>query len=237
MPQSISETPWKRLKSVRDSLERACERAGREPGEVRLVAVSKYQPASAIAALAAAGQRLFGENYVQEAAQKQDELQNQELDWHFIGKLQSNKAKYAVGRFSLIHTVDKSKLARTLHKEATKHGVVQPVLLQVNIGCEPQKAGVSLEELEPLAAQAASLDGLDVQGLMCMPPLCQDGDEARPYFRRLAELRETLRQRLGLALPHLSMGMSADFTQAIEEGATLVRVGTALFGQRPCQRP
>ncbi len=236
MPQSFTETPWKRLESVRDSLEKACERAGRAPGDVQLVAVSKYQPAAAIAALVQAGQRLFGENYVQEALHKQEELQDQALDWHFIGKLQSNKARHAVGRFSLIHTVDKEKLARTLHKEAAKLGVIQPVLLQVNIGCEPQKAGVSLEALESLAAEAASLDGLDVQGLMCMPPLCQDGEEARPFFRRLAELREGLQQSLGLALPHLSMGMSADFAQAIEEGATLVRVGTALFGQRPCQR-
>lgn len=237
MPPSIAETPRNRLENILNSLQAACARADRDPADVQLVAVSKYQPAEAIAALASAGQRCFGENYVQEAAGKQKELQDQALEWHFIGKLQSNKARFAVGRFSLVHTVDKTKLARTLHKEARKYGVIQPVLVQVNIGCEPQKAGVELQELESLVAETAALDGLDLQGLMCMPPFCRDAEEARPYFRKLAALREELRQRQGLSLPHLSMGMSADFVQAIEEGATLIRVGTALFGQRPCFRP
>lgn len=236
MPPDNQRTPRNRLESVLHAMTEACLRSGRDVEAVRLMAVSKYQSAEAVSALADAGQRLFGENYVQEALAKQEELQNKDLEWHFIGKLQSNKAKYVVGRFSLIHTLDKIKLARTLHKEATKIGVVQPVLVQVNIGGEAQKSGVALEELDDLAASAAALDGLDLQGLMCMPPLCQDSEEARPYFRRLFELREGLRRRLDLALPHLSMGMSADFVQAIEEGATLVRVGTALFGARVCPR-
>jgi len=237
MPPDNSENYRNRLESVLSSLAAACERSGRDVAEVRLVAVSKYQPVEAVAALADAGQRLFGENYVQDALPKLEALENRGLEWHFIGKLQSNKAKFAAGRFSLIHTVDKLKLARTLHKEAKKNGVIQPVLLQVNIGCEPQKAGVPPEELETLAAEAVALEGLDVQGLMCMPPVCREAEEARPHFRRLAQLREELRQRLGLELPHLSMGMSADYVQAIEEGASLVRVGTALFGARPCARP
>lgn len=237
MPSEISITPQNRLESVLSALDAACLRAGRDPASVTLVAVSKYQPVPAMEALVQAGQRVFGENYVQDALPKMEKLQNQDLEWHFIGKLQSNKAKHAVGRFALIHTVDKIKLARTLHKEAKKNGIIQPVLIQVNIGCEPQKSGVALEELESLAREFTQLDGVDLQGLMCMPPACRDAEETRPYFRKLSELREGLRQRLGLALPHLSMGMSADYVQAIEEGASLVRVGTALFGARPCAHP
>lgn len=233
MPRNEASTPHQRLSDVLSAMEAACRRSHRNPEEVALVAVSKYQPPEAVATLAAAGQHTFGENYVQEALDKIDSLSDQQLAWHFIGNLQSNKAKFVPGHFAMVHTLDKLKLAQALHKSAQKAGVVQAVLVQVNIGNEPQKSGVAIEELENLVAQTAALDAIDVQGLMCMPPVCQTAEDARPYFRHLYALRETLRSRLGLALPHLSMGMSSDFEVAIEEGATLVRVGTALFGPRP----
>lgn len=226
-----------RLASVLEAVAAAAARVGRSTAEITLVAVSKHQPAAAVASLADAGQVHFGENYVQEALAKQDELSQRPLQWHFIGRLQSNKAKHACGRFSLIHTVDSLKLAQTLHKQACIVGVVQSILLQVNIGCEEQKAGIALEELEKLALGCLACSGLRLQGLMCMPPLCADPEDVRPYFLQLRRLREKLEQRLGMVLPHLSMGMSADFEQAVEEGATLIRVGTALFGPRmPRQR-
>jgi PLP dependent protein len=221
-----------RLASVLDAVAAAAARVGRPAHEITLVAVSKHQPASAVATLADVGQVHFGENYVQEALAKQEELSRRPLQWHFIGRLQSNKAKHACGRFSLIHTVDSLKLAQTLHKFAHNVGVVQSILLQVNIGCEEQKAGIAFEELEKLALGCLACSGLRLQGLMCMPPLCTDPEDVRPYFKQLRQLRDSLEQRLGMALPHLSMGMSADFEQAVEEGATLIRVGTALFGPR-----
>ncbi len=233
MSVATAKSPGELLQSVLSSMQDACVRSGRSMDEITLVAVSKYKPIEHIASFVSAGQHVFGENYVQEALAKQEAFAGKDVSWHFIGTLQSNKAKYVVGKFSLIHTVDKLKLAHMLHKEADKAGIVQPVLLQVNVGCEPQKSGAAIEELETLAAEAAQLQGLDVQGLMCMPPFCQDAEESRPYFRQLYELRERLRSHTGLALPHLSMGMSADYPLAIEEGATLIRVGTALFGPRP----
>ncbi len=225
-----------RLSRIKAEIVAAAERSGRSPEDVTLVAVSKYQPVTAIAALYDAGQAHFGENYVQEAQTKQEELRDRDIHWHFIGKLQTNKVKFACGQYSLIHTVDSLKLAQTLHLKAEKLGVVQSILLQVNIGSEDQKAGIAEGELEELARQCIACTGLRLQGLMCMPPFCDDPEEVRPFFRRMRELRDTLEQRLGQGLEHLSMGMSADFSQAVEEGATLVRVGTALFGPRPVRR-
>ncbi len=225
-----------RRSHVLEAVAAAALRVGRSPDEVTLVAVSKFQPAAAVAALADAGQIDFGENYVQESLAKQEELVDRALHWHFIGRLQSNKARHACGRFSLVHTVDSLKLAHALHHQAHNVGFVQSILLQVNIGCEEQKAGIAHEELETLALECVACPGLELQGLMCMPPLCADPEEVRPYFRRMRLLREMLEQRLGFALPHLSMGMSADYEQAVEEGATLIRVGTALFGPRPTRQ-
>ena len=236
MPPTLSETQAREnLQQVQAAMAEACRLSGRALSEVTLVAVSKHQPPAAVAALAAAGQRLFGENYVQEGLAKQEALAllpGAPLVWHYIGRLQSNKCKYVAGRFDLIHTVDSLKLAHELHKQARKVGIRQPVLVQVNIGCEPQKAGVACESLEQLAEDVARCEAMDLPGLMCMPPWDLEAEATRPYFSNTRELRDRLRERLGLPLPHLSMGMSADFPQAIQEGATLIRVGTALFGAR-----
>lgn len=227
-------TLGERLEEVRERLAAAARRSGREPQEVRLVAVSKFHPASAVAAAAACGQRLFGENYVREALAKQAELSDTNLRWHCIGHIQSNKAGDAAGRFALIHSVDSLKLARALSRRLAPDAV-QDVLLQVNIGSEPQKGGVAPEDLFPLAEDVAALPGLRVRGLMCLPPFFDDGEAARPFFARLRALRDATQRRLDLEMPELSMGMSGDFEQAVEEGATLVRVGTKIFGPRPAR--
>jgi len=222
-----------RLARLREELAEAVERAGRKPGDVSLVAVSKYHPASDVRDLSLAGQVDFGENYVQEALAKQDELADLKLRWHFIGGLQSNKAKYVAGKFGLVHSVDSSKLAQALHKKATSLGLVQDILLQVNIAGEEQKSGITEEKLPRLAEEALAAKGLRLVGLMTMPPFFDEPERARPVFARLRELRDGLEERLGVSLPHLSMGMTGDFVPAVEEGATLVRIGTRIFGSRP----
>jgi len=228
----------KRLADVKRRMAAACVRAGRAPESVRLVAVSKFHPASDVAALAAAGQRDFGESYAQEALAKQDALVDQDILWHFIGGLQTKKARQVVGRFALIHSLDSEKLARELAKRAREERILQPVLIEVNMG-EEQKAGVEESDLISLAELAVSLKvqgcGLDLRGLMCLPPVFDDPEEARPAFAYLRELRDDLAGRLGVPLPELSMGMTGDFEAAIEEGATIVRVGTSIFGPRPAR--
>jgi len=222
-----------RLARLKEELAEAAERAGRKPEDVTLVAVSKYHPASDVRDLSLAGQVDFGENYVQEALGKQEELADLKLRWHFIGGLQSNKAKYVAGKFGLVHSVDSSKLAQALHKKATSLGLVQDILLQVNIAGEVQKSGITEEELPRLAEEAMAAEGLRLVGLMTMPPFFDEPERARPVFARLRELRDGLEARLGVRLPHLSMGMTGDFVPAVEEGATLVRIGTRIFGSRP----
>jgi pyridoxal phosphate enzyme (YggS family) len=207
------------LLQVREKMARACARAGRAESSVKLVAVSKSQPLEKLRAAAAAGQLAFGENYAQELRDKSAELPG--MEWHFLGALQTNKAKLVAGRAALIHTCDRLALAQEIAKRAPAG---QRVLLEVNVGREPQKAGVLPEDAPALLAQVRALPGLRCEGLMCIPPLEQD---PRPHFRALRELAARLQ------LPELSMGMSADYEIAIEEGATLVRVGTAIFGERP----
>ena len=221
-----------RLHAVRDRIASAARAAGRDPREVRLIAVSKFHPARAVAALAAAGQRDFGESYVQEACAKQDELAHLALRWHCVGHVQSNKAKHAAGRFQCIHGLDSLKLAQALQRHIPPSRR-QHVLIQVKLGDEDQKSGVRPEELFALADQVARMPELALEGLMCLPPFFDNGALARPYFALLRELCEHLRVRLGLALPELSMGMSGDFVEAVSEGATLVRIGTDIFGPRP----
>lgn len=231
-----------RYATVCRRLQEAVRKAGRDRDEVTLVAVSKYHPAEAVAAVAALGQRDFGENYVQEALQKQAALAGAGLRWHCIGHVQSKKAKDVAGRFTLIHTVDTLKLAQNLHKNMCRPEddgacvTPQDVLLQVNIGDEAQKSGVSGDDVARLAEGVMGLQGLRLCGLMCLPPFFDDGEAARPFFAALRRQRDDLENRLGITLPHLSMGMSGDFEQAVEEGATIVRVGTDIFGPRP-QRP
>ena len=209
------------LAHVRGTMAAACERAGRDPASVKLVAVGKTKPIEMLREARAAGQTIFGENYAQELHEKADALP--EAEWHFIGALQTNKVKIVVGHAALIHTCDRIGLAQELSKRAKAAGVTQRVLLEVNVGREPQKAGVLPEEAAALLDQVRALPALACEGLMCIPPA--EGD-ARRHFRSLRQLAE----RLGLR--ELSMGMTADYEAAIEEGATLVRVGTAIFGER-----
>ncbi len=220
-----------RWQKVLKQMAAAARRAGRDPDSVRLLAVSKLHPAHDIRALFEAGQPMFGENYVQEALSKMA-LLPREISWHLIGHLQTNKVKSVVGRFSLIHGVDSLKLARSLHGQAEAMDVIQDVLVQVNLAEEKQKSGILVSELPPLAEFLARGTSLRWRGLMLMPPFFDDPDRARPYFARLRELAESLRTEFGLALPELSMGMTGDFEAAIEEGATLVRIGTKIFGER-----
>jgi len=209
------------LGQVRGRIAAACARAGRDPGSVRLIAVSKTKPLELIREAVAAGQTRFAENYAQELREKADALPG--VEWHFVGALQTNKAKMVVGRAALIHTCDRLALAQELSKRAKAAGVTQRVLLEVNVGREPQKAGVVPEDAAALLEQVRALPSLSCEGLMCIPPA--EGDP-RGHFRSLRELGGTL------GLRELSMGMSADYESAIEEGATLVRVGTAIFGER-----
>lgn len=221
------------LSTIRAEIAGACARSGRDPDSVRLVAVSKTHPATAVAAAAAAGQQLFGESYVQEFLTKA-ELVAEPVTWHFIGHLQSNKARYLPGKVALIHSVDRLSLAEEIDRQWGKHGLRAEILVEVNLGGEASKSGVDEAELEPLLHRLAALPHLVVRGLMTLPPWLDDPEEVRPYFRHLCELA---RQVEALALPgvtmqELSMGMSHDFAVAIEEGATLVRIGTAIFGER-----
>lgn len=218
---------------VKEDLAEAAKAAGRKPENISLVAVSKLHPASDIRALVENGQVDFGENYVQEVLNKQEELADLSVNWHFIGGLQSNKAKFVAGNFALVHSVDSRKLAQALHKKASSLDVVQDILLQVNIAGETQKSGITVDSLPELADEVMEMKNVRLVGLMTMPPFFNDPERARPVFSRLRELRDALESQLGKRLPHLSMGMTGDFIPAVQEGATLVRIGTRIFGARP----
>jgi len=221
------------LASIQERISKAALRAGRDPAAIRLVAVSKTVSAESIQQAIAAGVTILGENYVQEARNKIARIGKQ-VEWHFIGHLQSNKAKYAVELFSMVHSVDRLSLAEELDQEANKQGKIVPVLIQVNISGEESKSGINPQGTLQLLDRIAGLQHLSVQGLMTMPPWFEDPENARPYFNALRKLREELANKKihGVSLQELSMGMSGDFEVAIEEGATLVRVGTAIFGPR-----
>jgi PLP dependent protein len=216
-----------RIEAVRSRILDACRRSGRSEEDVRLVAVSKTISADVVAEGIEAGLDILGENYIQEAQAKIEALGNR-ASWHFIGRLQSNKAKYAVRLFDLIHSVDTLKLAQEIDKRAGSLGKVQPVLIQVNISGESTKGGTATDEAGALIEQVRALKNLDPKGLMTMPPFFDQPDRARPFFSNLREIRD----QYAPDLPELSMGMSGDFEVAIEEGATMVRVGTAIFGAR-----
>ncbi len=222
-----------RAAQAKEDLAAAAKAAGRKPEDVTLVAVSKLHPGNDIRALAESGQLDFGENYVQEATAKLDELSDLKVNWHFIGGLQSNKAKFVAGNFGLVHSVDSRKLAQALHKKASSLGVVQDILIQTSLAGEAQKSGITADNLPALADEVMNMDGLRLVGLMTMPPFFGEPERARPIFSQLRELKETLEKQLGKKLPHLSMGMTGDFIPAVEEGATLVRIGTRIFGARP----
>jgi pyridoxal phosphate enzyme (YggS family) len=218
--------------AVRGRIEGACARVGRDPRGVRLVAVSKLFPPESVRELLAAGHRLFGESRVQEALAKISAV-GSGPEWHLIGSLQRNKARHAVGAFSLIHSVDSLPLAAEIDRRAAAAGLRQPVLVQLDLAGEATKSGVSEADLPALLDAVVALPGLDLRGLMTIPPPVADPEESRPYFGRLRDLRDQAAGRLRGELPELSMGMSDDFEVAVEEGATLVRVGRRIFGPRP----
>jgi len=222
------------IKKIHDDIRAAAQKSGRDASRVTLIAVSKRKPPEMIQQAIDAGHRDFGENYIQEAMEKIDILGRESAIWHFIGHLQSNKAKFAVKYFDLIHTVDTLKLAGEINRQAQKIGKIQKILLQVNIARETTKSGAEENDVMNIAKQACQFDNLHVSGLMCMPPFFDDPEDARIYFKRLKQISKDI-ETLNLpntAMTHLSMGMSNDFTVAVEEGATLVRVGTAIFGAR-----
>ena len=218
-----------RLATVRDRIAAACARARRAPDAVRLVLASKTNPPAAIRAAYAAGAREFGENYVQEAVAKRAALADlRDARWHLIGHLQSNKARAAVAAFDLIHTLDRARLAAAIARIRSAPPIA--MLIEVNLAGEPAKSGVAPERAEALLEAARGL--VEVRGLMAVPPAAANPESARGWFVRLRELRDRLKARSGLELAELSMGMTDDFEIAIEEGATIVRVGRAVFGER-----
>lgn len=219
-----------RIERVREAIAQAAQRAGRKETDVRLMAVTKFVPTERIALAADAGVTLVGENRAQEFREKLTFYKQRNLEAHFIGQLQTNKVKYICGNADLVQSVDRAELLRAISDRAGQLGVVQPILLQVNIGREPQKGGFPVESLDAYIAAAMETEHVSLRGLMCVPP-AGEPETARPYFREMRKLFE----RLQSAVPGanvLSMGMSHDYPIAIEEGATLVRVGTAIFGAR-----
>jgi pyridoxal phosphate enzyme (YggS family) len=224
------------LETVRQRIRAACERAGRNPDSVTLLAVSKTHPPETIKAAADCGQIFFGENKVQEARAKIP-LCPGKLRWHFIGHLQSNKCRDAVELFEMIQSVDSLSLAQEINKRAEQAAKRMPVLMEVNVAGEASKFGYQPERLLAELKEINALPRVEIHGLMTVPPWSPEAEESRPHFRRLRELKQRAEQVLGAPLPHLSMGMSGDFEIAIEEGATMVRVGTALFGPRAKARP
>jgi pyridoxal phosphate enzyme (YggS family) len=222
------------LADVRARIDRAAGRAGRDGAEVRLVAVSKTVPAERVRLAYAAGVRDFGENRVQEGVAKAAQLDLPDATWHLIGHLQTNKARPAAATFDLIHSVDSRRVAEALAREAGRLGLVRDVLLEVNLAGEESKFGYSAEAALAEAEGIAALPNLRLLGLMTVAPLVEDAEQVRPVFRAMRRLGDELRPRLGSPSPwHLSMGMTNDFEVAIEEGATIVRVGRAIFGERP----
>lgn len=219
-----------RWRDVRGRVDAACERAGRAPSDVTIIAVSKTHPAAAVREAAAAGATDFGENYAQELVAKRAECgESLSVRWHFIGRLQRNKAKLVAGQVALVHAVESVELAAELGKRAAG---IQPILLAINAAGEETKGGVTAEQAGALARSIGSIQNVRLDGLMTMPPPAEDPEASRPYFEALRALRDRLVEELGIALPVLSMGMSGDFEVAIACGATHVRVGTAIFGAR-----
>ncbi len=223
-----------RLEEINSRIRKAAEQCGRDPQSVRLVAVSKTVPSERVREAIDAGVTILGENYIQEARQKFDAMSAHPIAWHFIGHLQTNKAKYAVRIFDLIHSVDSIKLAREINKRAARINKIQNILVQVNISQEASKSGVHVDHIKPLIQEISGMSNLKIKGLMTMPPFFNQPEKVRPYFSALRNLRDELilEDVTDAGLHELSMGMTGDFEVAIQEGATLVRIGTAIFGAR-----
>jgi PLP dependent protein len=220
--------PSENRQIILSRIESACERARRDASEVRLIAVSKFRPIEQSHELYNAGQRDFAENRVQEGREKIPRLPG-DIEWHLIGQLQTNKAKYLPGLFSWVHSVDRPEVVDALEKSFAKADLTVRILIEVNVAGEEQKAGVDPANLTELVRHAAARPHVDIQGLMTMAPFVDDPEQTRPVFRRLRELAVRTEGETGVALPELSMGMTNDFEVAVEEGATMVRIGTALY--------
>ncbi len=223
------------LEAVRARIEAACERAGRDVRDVVLLPVSKTKPIEMLEEMAALGETRFGENHVQEIVQKK--ALHPEYVFHMIGHLQRNKVKDAVGRVELIHSVDSLRLAKEISKESLKKGVVSDVLLEINAGCEESKFGYAFEEAEDAVREIAALPAVRIRGFMCVAPNVSDPEENRPIFRKMYDLSVDIGNKKidNVKTDILSMGMTNDFEIAVEEGATIIRIGTALFGRREYQ--
>jgi hypothetical protein len=230
MPEGLLE----RIAGVRKTITRRALECGRDPETIRLVAVSKTVPVDIVRSALESGIQILGENYIQEARDKARDLENFSVAWHVIGHLQSNKAGMAVGLFDLIHTVDSMKTALELNRQAGKINKCQKILIQVNVARESTKSGVAPNRARTLVEEVSRLGHLSVKGLMTMPPYSKDPESSREYFKTLFELARALDQSgiAGVSMEELSMGTTGDFAVAVEEGATLVRVGTAIFGKR-----
>lgn len=221
------------LTQVEANIAAACKRAGRSRDEVTLIAVTKTKPVEMLQEAYDWGSRNFGENKVQEIMDKYDKLPS-DIQWHMIGHLQRNKVKYIVDKVCLIHSVDSYRLAEEINIQAKKRGVVVPILIEVNIADEQSKFGVHPEETMQLVREISSLDGVSIRGLMCIAPYVVDSEENRPFFRKIKALSIDIEKENidNVSMDILSMGMTGDYEVAIEEGATMVRVGTGIFGER-----
>lgn len=221
------------LQTIREDIRQACIRSGRNPEEVTLIAVSKTKPVSMIQEAIQAEQIVFGENKVQELCSKYEELPKN-LHWHMIGHLQRNKVKYVADKVALIHSVDSFRLAKTIDQEGEKIGRVIPLLIEVNVAQEETKFGVSVEDTLPLISEISTLSHVEIRGLMTIAPYVEDPEENRPVFRKLKQLSVDIKDKNmnNVYMDILSMGMTNDYQVAVEEGATLVRVGTGIFGER-----
>lgn len=221
------------LEQVKANIEAACKRVGRDPKDVRLVAVSKTKPISLIEEAIEAGQDIFGENKVQEMCDKMEVLPDN-IKWHMIGHLQRNKVKYIAGKVELIHSVDSIRLAKQISDEAQKQSIEIPVLLEVNVAREESKFGFFTEETEDACREISKMPGIRVKGLMTSAPFVENAEDNRKYFKKLYELAVDIQSKNidNISMRELSMGMTGDYVVAVEEGATIVRVGTGIFGSR-----
>tara|TARA_Y100001958_G_C21247399_1_gene578629 strand:+ start:457 stop:1137 length:681 start_codon:yes stop_codon:yes gene_type:complete len=225
------------LENLKKEIQECCKNCGRDPKEVRLIAVSKTQPLEALREALMSGHRIFGENYVQEWLQKWEQLENAQPEWHFIGPLQTNKVRKLIGKVEMIHSLDRLSLLSEISRQAELHQIQQKVLIQVNVASEESKSGISEQELFPLVEATLKSPGVVLCGLMTMPPFVEEAEENRNHFRKLKNIFDEVRRKffnneLRGSFSELSMGTSQDFQVAIEEGATLVRVGTQVFGPR-----
>lgn len=225
------------LKQVHDNIDAACKVVGRDPKEVTLIAVSKTKPVPMLQEAYDAGERVFGENKVQEITDKYPQLP-QDIHWHMIGHLQRNKVKYIVDKVAMIHSVDSLRLAETIEQEAAKHQVTVPILIEVNVAEEESKFGVKVSEVLPLVESIAAFPHIKIMGLMTIAPYVEDPEENRPVFRQLKKLSVDIDAKNinNVNMSVLSMGMTGDYQVAVQEGATMVRVGTGIFGERNYNR-